>query len=130
MQISVTMKYAAFMIVAVAATLASCTLDAPQTAEELDSAPGAQPTDEFYSYVAAEDPYVLAAPECLGEDDCELAPEQTYAQCVAACNAGVAAIERFCFTIPHPVVKASCLAMRFGGPVVCANWCYWYLTPH
>jgi hypothetical protein len=148
----VTMKHAIFMIVAIAATLASCTLDDPRTMDELGSSasevassgdfdsPVVAARDPGSPVVAARDPDspvvaagdrdVLATSDCLTEDGCEPAPEQTYAQCIVACNGGVAAIERFCFLIPHPVVKASCLAMRFGGPVVCANWCYWYFTPH
>lgn len=121
------------LAVMIAAPLAACTLDAAETVDELGaSEPGAEviATDDFDSYVvAAEGPDSLAASDCLTEEDCEFYPEQTYAQCVAACNGGVAAIERFCWLIRIPWVQASCLAMRFGGPVVCANWCYWYFTP-
>jgi hypothetical protein len=107
-----------------AVALASCSLDEPQTAAELGS------VDAESEALALDDEYVLAASDCLTEDDCEYYPEQTYAQCVASCQGGVAAIERFCWLIRIPWVQASCLAMRFGGPVVCANWCYWYFTPH
>ena len=57
------------------------------------------------------------------------APEQTYSQCIAACEAGVAAMEVFCRFIVHPVVAKACWKAAYGGPTVCVNFCKWYFTP-
>jgi hypothetical protein len=104
------------------AALASCTLDELQTTAELGSV-------DAESEVVALDEYVLAAPDCLTEDDCEYYPEQTLAQCLAACQAGSAAIEAFCRVVVHPAAKAACWGVVYAGPVACSGFCYWYFTP-
>ena len=116
------------LAVVIAATLAACTLDAPATVDELGSSgPG---IDDFDSYVVvAEDSDVLAASDCLIEDDCEYYREQTLAQCLAACNAGPRAIEAFCRVIPHAAIRLACWGVVYGGPVACSGFCYWYYTP-
>lgn len=113
-------------MIAIALAVSACTLPADDAGEisvndELDgllliSEPGTYLDD------SQSDPG-----ECF-EEACD--PELSYAQCVAACRAGVKAIERFCALIPHPIIKASCYAMRLKGPVACTNWCYWYFVPH
>ena len=60
-----------------AASLAVCTLDDPQTVDELDSSdPGSEvtATDDFDSYVvaAAEDTNILATSDCLTETTASL----------------------------------------------------------
>lgn len=126
------------LIVALAATFAACSLDDPQTVDdEFDSSdPGSQviTTDDFDfdSYIVAADDfdaYMRAALECTTEDDCEYQPEQTLAQCLAACQAGPRSIEAFCRVIPHPVIRGACWAVVYAGPVACSGFCYWYYTP-
>ena len=100
-----------------AVALASCTLDEPQTAAELDA------VDAESEVVAFDDEYVLA------EEDWEHYPEQTLAQCLAACQAGSTAIEAFCRVVVHPAAKAACWGVVYAGPVACSGFCYWYFTP-
>ena len=111
------------LAVVIAAALAACTLDEPQTAAELGS------VDAEWEAVAFDDEHVLAASDCLTEDDCDYYTEQTLAQCLAACNAGPRAIEAFCRVIPHAAIRLACWGVVYGGPVACSGFCYWYYTP-
>lgn len=72
----------------------------------------------------------LTGSDCTTAEECEAYLEQTLSQCLNACQLGIEAIERFCDLIPVPAIQASCYAMRFGGPILCSNWCYWYFSPH
>ncbi|KAI1706522.1 hypothetical protein DdX_12982 [Ditylenchus destructor] len=54
--------------------------------------------------------------------------ELSYAQCAAACKAGVRAMESFCRLIPQPAVRSACWSastmLRTGkGLQPCINFC-------
>lgn len=108
-----------------AAALASCALDEPQTAVELELGS----VDAESEAVTLDDESVLAATDCLAEDDCEVHPEQTLSQCLAACEAGAEAMAVFCRFIVHPVIAAACWKVVNAGPTPCSGFCYWYFTP-
>jgi hypothetical protein len=112
------MKTTYLISMILALVMSACTLPADDAGET----PVAEQLDELESFATEPEVYAL--------DEEPHVPELTYAQCVVACHAGIEAIERFCALIPNPVIQASCLAMRHGGPVVCSNWCYWYFIPH
>jgi hypothetical protein len=101
-------------LIAVAIAASACTLPADDAGEI--------PVDERLDGPVTE-------PEVSALDE-PYEPELTYAECVQACYAGVEAIERFCRRIPNPVIVARCLAIRYGGPILCSNWCAWYFLPH
>jgi hypothetical protein len=105
-------------MLAVALVASACTLPADDAGEI--------PVTEIFIDGAA-DTHDFA--ECITEDDCEYYPEQTYSQCIAACEAGVAAMEVFCRFILSPVVSQACWKAAYAGPAACVNFCKWYFTP-
>jgi hypothetical protein len=48
--------------------------------------------------------------------------------CLKACEKGGAALEHFCRTLPHPMLKAGCWGLMHVGKEACKNWCRWH-TP-
>jgi hypothetical protein len=63
----------------------------------------------------------------MGLHDMWGAEAATYAQCLAACRAGVTAMEAFCRMVPHPTVRALCwgVTLYAGTPSVamCTGFC-------
>lgn len=63
----------------------------------------------------------------MGTNDMWGTEAASYAQCAAACRAGVSAMEAFCRCVPHPAVRALCWGVtHYAGTAsvaMCTGFC-------
>jgi hypothetical protein len=109
---------------------------AATSAEPLEcSYPDIAETDEQISSESFDEALMQSIPGEQGPfmslpDDHEAIPLNNLPACIAACNGGLVAVEKFCLGLPDMRMKAICMAMRFGSTIACINWCNWHYTPH